>query len=62
MSNTKTTLPKGSMKIVKPGYEQITVPATVSPQQDDEVKVKIEQLPEWAQAAFPKPIKELNRI
>lgn len=62
MSNSKITLPKGSMKIVKPGYEQISVPASVAPQQEGEVRVKIDQLPKWAQAAFPKPIVELNRI
>jgi len=62
MSNRKVTLPPGSTKVVKLGYEQIQVPARRVAPSDDEKKVKISDLPKWARSAFPPPIVELNRI
>lgn len=62
MSNKKVTLPNGSFKRSKKGYEEIHVPAP-KPQQfaDGERLVPIKEIPEWAQEAFP-GAKSLNRV
>jgi pre-mRNA-splicing helicase BRR2 len=62
MSNKKVELPKGSSKVIKPGYEEITVPPRVVAAGSDEKRVAIKEMPSWAQAAFPAPITQLNRI
>ena len=61
MSNTKCSLPAGSTKRLKKGYEEIHVPAPKKKDQDPSEIVPISSLPEWAQAAFP-GIKTLNRV
>ena len=60
MSNEKCTLPKGSFKLTKKGYEEVFIPA-VKYQGDDKPRVKIADLPNWAQPAF-EGYKELTRI
>ncbi len=59
---TRGTLPKGTTRKVYKGYEEVYVPAiatAVAP--PSEKKVFIEELPEWAQAAF-EGYTALNRI
>lgn len=60
ISNDKCTLPPGSWRLTKKGYEEVYVPA-VRHQGGDTSLIKISSLPEWAQRCFP-GIKELNRI
>lgn len=62
MSNKSCQLPSGSYRTTKKGYEEVHVPALKpKPYGDNEVKKKIEDLPDWAQAAFA-GMKELNRV
>jgi len=61
-AGTRGTLPKGTTRKVFKGYEEVHVPAiatAVAP--PTEKKVFIEELPEWAQAAF-EGYTALNRI
>ena len=60
MSNEKCSLPKGSFKLTKKGYEEVHVPA-VQAKRDEKPRVKIADLPNWAQPAF-EGYKELTRI
>ncbi|KAJ1664893.1 Pre-mRNA splicing [Coemansia sp. RSA 1813] len=63
MTNEKWIPPKGAVKTVMNGYEEIRVPAPekLPPPGDDEPTVHVNSLPEWAQAAFSGH-PELNRI
>ena len=60
ISNDKCTLPTGSWRLQKKGYDEVYVPAVRHKGGDDEI-IKISSLPQWAQGAFP-GIKEFNRI
>ena len=60
MSNEKCHLPPGSYKVPKKGYEEVHIPA-VKHKGSKEPNVRIEDLPQWAQAAFS-GFKELNLI
>jgi pre-mRNA-splicing helicase BRR2 len=62
MSNKKTTLPPGTVKRTKKGYEEIHVPYKPIPALKVDDRVPIASLPEWTQAAFPKAITHLNRV
>lgn len=56
------TLPKGTVRKVYKGYEEVTVPATKSREfAPGEVLVKISELPYWARLAFD-GYETLNRI
>ncbi len=61
MSNKKVTLPDGSFKRSKRGYEEIYIPAPKSRPLDPEELVPIESLPLWARPAF-KGARTLNRV
>ncbi|KAJ1995334.1 Pre-mRNA splicing [Coemansia sp. RSA 1358] len=63
MTNEKWVPPKGAVKAVMAGYEEIRVPAPekLPPPGDDEPIVHVSSLPEWAQIAFEGHPK-LNRI
>ena len=62
MTNKKCTLPEGSFKTAKKGYEEITVPAPkAKPFDADEKLIPIPSLPSWAHNAF-KGAKTLNRV
>jgi pre-mRNA-splicing helicase BRR2 len=62
MSNKKVTLPPGSFRTTKKGYEEVHVPAMkAAPLGAEERLVRIEELPEWARPAF-KDMKALNRV
>ncbi|KAJ2762335.1 Pre-mRNA splicing, partial [Coemansia sp. BCRC 34490] len=64
MTNEKWIPPKGAVKVVMNGYEEIRVPAPekLPPVGDDEQLVQISSsLPDWAQAAFANHT-ELNRV
>jgi len=62
MSNETCELPENSETIEMKGYKEIHVPAAQpKPMGRDERLVPIDELPEWAQLAFPK-MKSLNRI
>ena len=62
MSNKKCTLPPGSFRTQRKGYEEVHIPA-LKPKgfADDEELVPIASLPEWAQPAFS-GMKHLNRV
>jgi pre-mRNA-splicing helicase BRR2 len=63
MSNKKCSLPAGSFKRQKTGYEEVHVPAPIkSPLNPGEKLVEITDLPAWARQAFGKDVKTLNRI
>jgi pre-mRNA-splicing helicase BRR2 len=49
----KKGLPAGSEKKVRPGYEEIHMPAPAKPQVSAYDLVDISDLEEWAQLAFP---------
>lgn len=59
MANKKCSLPKGSTRITKQGYEEVYVPA-IKHKSKDTVLIPISDLPEWARHAFPPPITKLN--
>ncbi|KRZ08826.1 U5 small nuclear ribonucleoprotein helicase [Trichinella pseudospiralis] len=62
MSNKRCQLPDGSFRKQRKGYEEVHVPALKPrPFDSDERLIKIEELPEFAQAAFGS-FKTLNRI
>lgn len=62
MSNKKCTLPQGSFKRAKKGYEEIHIPISKpKPPVAGERVVAIGDLPPWTHAAFP-GAKSLNRI
>ncbi|KAJ3372967.1 DEIH-box ATPase [Allomyces arbusculus] len=62
MTNKKVSLPQGSFKRSKKGYEEIHVPAPKpKPLGANEHLVPLSDLPEWAQLAFPNT-KSLNRV
>ncbi|KAJ2744981.1 Pre-mRNA splicing [Coemansia sp. BCRC 34301] len=63
MTNEKWVPPKGAVKAVMDGYEEVRVPAPepLAPPGDDEPAVLISSMPAWAQAAFA-GTKSLNRI
>ncbi|KND04164.1 ATP-dependent RNA helicase BRR2 [Spizellomyces punctatus DAOM BR117] len=62
MSNKKCTLPQGTFKRDKKGYQEVHVPAPkATPMREDETLVPISDLPEWAQGGFA-GAKSLNRI
>eukprot|EP00958_Prasinococcus_capsulatus_P026621 scaffold4916_cov371-Prasinococcus_capsulatus_cf.AAC.3 len=62
MSNSRCELPQGSYRTTKKGYEEVHVPALkAKPMQENEVLKKLDDLPEWSQAAFA-GMKSLNRV
>jgi pre-mRNA-splicing helicase BRR2 len=62
MTNKKCTLPEGSFKTTKKGYEEVTIPAPkAKPFSADEKLVPITDMPDWSQRAF-KGAKTLNRV
>ena len=62
MANKKCTLPKGSQRLTKPGYEEVYVPAMRQKRTDNDKLVPIDSLPEWARPAFPQSMTHLNKI
>lgn len=60
MSNKKVSLPEGSFKRSKKGYEEIHIPPP-KPRSDPDERVPIDDMPHWARAAF-KGAKSLNRV
>ncbi|KAF8320257.1 Sec63-domain-containing protein [Clavulina sp. PMI_390] len=60
MSNKKVSLPEGSFKRSKKGYEEIHIPPP-KPKSDSDAKVSIDELPSWARSAF-KGAESLNRV
>ena len=62
MANKKCTLPKGSTRLTKPGYEEVYVPAIRQKKSENEKLVSISSLPQWARSAFPSYMTHLNRI
>lgn len=60
MSNKKVSLPEGSMRKQKKGYEEVHVPAARAPERHEK-KVAIADLPEWAQPGFHK-VTHLNPV
>lgn len=60
MSNKKVSLPEGSFKRSKKGYEEIHIPPP-KPTSDPDERVPIDELPHWARPAF-KGAKTLNRV
>lgn len=61
MSNKKCNLPKGSTKISKKGYDEISVPAVRNSQKNERL-IAITELPQWTHKAFPSDMKSLNVI
>ncbi|KAF6257784.1 RNA helicase, activating signal cointegrator 1 [Scenedesmus sp. NREL 46B-D3] len=62
MSNKGCTLPPGSYRTTKKGYEEVHVPALKpKPYADGEKLVAITDLPDWAQPAFG-GMQSLNRV
>jgi len=62
MSNKSCSLPPGSYRSAKKGYEEVHVPAMkAKPFEKDEALRKVEDLPEWCRDAF-KGMKTLNRV
>eukprot|EP00956_Cyclotella_meneghiniana_P043106 scaffold253032_cov96-Cyclotella_meneghiniana.AAC.4 len=61
MTNKKCDLPDKSWRAMKPGYEEVHVPAVRSIPPAGEKLVPIEELPEWTHDAF-KGMKSLNRV
>ena len=62
MSNKKCSLPPGSFRTQRKGYEEVHIPALqAKPFDDDESLVTIASLPEWAQPAFA-GMRTLNRV
>lgn len=62
MANKKCTLPKGSTRLTKPGYEEVYIPAVRQKKSEGEKLVPISSLPAWARSAFPSYMTHLNRI
>eukprot|EP00984_Skeletonema_dohrnii_P018721 scaffold8801_cov94-Skeletonema_dohrnii-CCMP3373.AAC.1 len=61
MTNKKCELPDQSWRAMKPGYEEVHVPAVRSVAPTDEKLVPIADLPEWTHDAF-KGMTMLNRV
>lgn len=61
MTNKKCDLPDKSWRAMKPGYEEVHVPAVRSIPPAGEKLVPIGELPEWTHDAF-KGMKSLNRV
>mmetsp|Transcript_31860 Transcript_31860/g.64474 ORF Transcript_31860/g.64474 Transcript_31860/m.64474 type:complete len:2298 (+) Transcript_31860:111-7004(+) len=61
MTNKKCELPDQSWRAMKPGYEEVHVPAVRSVAPPDEKLVPIADLPEWTHDAF-KGMTMLNRV
>ncbi|KAJ2829595.1 Pre-mRNA splicing [Coemansia erecta] len=63
MTNEKWVPPKGAVKTVMTGYEEIRVPAPekLPPPGKDDALVELKSLPEWTHAAFTN-VTELNRV
>lgn len=61
MTNKKCDLPDKSWRAMKPGYEEVHVPAVRSVAPPGEKLVPIEELPGWTHDAF-KGMKSLNRV
>lgn len=61
MTNKKCELPDQSWRAMKPGYEEVHVPAVRSVAPPDEKLVPISDLPEWTHDAF-KGMTMLNRV
>ena len=61
MSNKTCSLPKGSTKIKHKGYEEIYVPAPRHAGKNEKL-IKISELPQWSQRAFPETMTSLNTI
>jgi pre-mRNA-splicing helicase BRR2 len=61
MTNKKCDLPDQSWRAMKPGYEEVHVPAVRSVPPPGEKLVPIEDLPSWTHDAF-KGMKSLNRV
>ncbi|KAJ1750776.1 Pre-mRNA splicing [Coemansia sp. RSA 990] len=63
MTNEKWVPPKGAVKTVMAGYEEIRVPAPerLPPPGASDGLVELSKLPEWTHAAF-KNVTELNRV
>ena len=61
MTNKKCDLPDKSWRAMKPGYEEVHVPAVRSVAPPGEKLVPIEELPSWTHDAF-KGMKSLNRV
>nr|CCA21900.1 premRNAsplicing helicase BRR2 putative [Albugo laibachii Nc14] len=61
MSNKQCSLPEGTWRAQKKGYEEVHVPATRAKSTIEEMRIKIASLPSWAQNAFPN-MESLNRI
>jgi pre-mRNA-splicing helicase BRR2 len=62
MSNKKTTLPPGTVKRTKKGYEEIHVPYKPIPPLKVDDRVPVATMPAWTQEAFPKVVTHLNRV
>ena len=60
MSNKKVSLPEGSFKRSKKGYEEIHIPPP-KPSSDNDERVSMEDMPAWVHPAF-KGAKMLNRV
>lgn len=62
MTNKQCHLPPGSIRKSRPGFEEVYVPAPKPPEfAENEAFIRIEDLPSWAQKAFPR-MTSLNRI
>ncbi|KAJ3190089.1 DEIH-box ATPase [Gaertneriomyces sp. JEL0708] len=62
MSNKKCSLPQGTFKREKKGFQEVHVPAPKpAPMKESETLVPISSLPQWAQGGFA-GAKSLNRI
>lgn len=61
MTNKRCDLPSQSWRAMKPGYEEVHVPATRSVAPPDEKLIPINDLPNWTHDAF-KGMKMLNRV
>ena len=61
MSNKKCTLPDKSWSAMRPGYEEVHVPAVRSIIPKDEKLVEIRSLPSWTHVSF-KGMDTLNRV
>ena len=61
MTNKKCDLPTQSWRAMKPGYEEVHVPASRNLAPPDEKLVPIGELPNWTHDAF-KGMKMLNRV
>lgn len=62
MSNKQCSLPEGTWRAQKKGYEEVHVPAIrTKASSQKETQIKISSLPSWTQDAFPN-MESLNRI